>query len=140
MIQGILRLGLSSAVAALALATTAFAASEGATAHFCGAGRCIPISKSEATKLSQRNESFSPASAPRPAPFYRIKVKGTGEGYISRTIIWVPSRKLWFSKDYVTPPLPGDWRTETTNRELRRLARMTKLFPAPARWARVLPR
>lgn len=124
----------------LVLAATASAASEGATARLCGAGKCIPISAPLATKLSQRYESFSPASAPRPAPFYRIKVKGTGEGYISRTIIWVPSRKLWFAKDYVTPPLPGSWRTETTNRELRHLARMATPFPAPAHWARVLPR
>jgi len=88
--------------------------------------------------MSQRNESFSPAGAPRLAPYYRIHIKATGEGYINRTIIWVPSRKLWYDKQYTMPPLPGFWRTESDRYQLRLLARVVKPFPAPAHW--VLPK
>lgn len=136
----ILRLALCSTLTLLVLAATSFASTQGATGRFCGARKCLRIPVPLATKFSQRDESYEPASAPRPAPFYRIKIKGTGEGYISRTIIWVPSRKVWFSKDYVNPPLPGNWRTETTKRWLRRATRTVKPFPAPAHWARVLPK
>jgi hypothetical protein len=142
-IRGLLRLGLCSTLALLALAATSFATTQGATGRFCGAGKCVRIPAPIATTLSQRNEGgFEPASAPRPAPFYRIKIKATGEGYISRTIIWVPSRKLWFDKEYTIPPLPGFWRTENarTDRGLSRLTRMVRPFPPPAHWARVLPK
>lgn len=139
-LRGVLRLVLFSTMPLLALAATSFATTDGAQGRFCGAASCVPIPAPLATTLSRRSESFQPASTPRPAPFYRIRIKATGEGYINRTIIWVPSRKLWFLKEYVTPSLPGYWRTENTSadRGLRRLARMVKPFPAPARW--VLPK
>jgi hypothetical protein len=129
-------------LALLAFAATSSATTDTAKGLLCGTAKCLTIPTRLATALSQRDESFEPASAPRPAPFYRIKIKGTGEGYISRTIIWVPSRKLWFSKDYVTPPLPGSWRTEDarTRRVVRGLTRVVRPFPAPAHWARVLPK
>ena len=142
-IRGLLRLGPCSALTLLALAATSFATTQGATGRFCGAGKCVWIPAPIATTLSQRNEGgFEPASAPRPAPFYRIKIKATGEGYISRTIIWVPSRKLWFDKEYTIPPLPGFWRSDNAriDRGLRRLTRMVRPFPPPAHWARVVPK
>jgi len=133
-----LRPGLCAIVALLALAAPSVAATEGAKGRFCGRSGCVAIPHPLAISMSQRNESFSPASRPRPAPFYRIKIKAAGEGYISRTIIWVPSRKLWFDKQYALPPLPGFWRTESDRSQLRRLARTVRPFPAPAHW--VLPR
>ena len=139
-LRGTLRLGLCSIVALLALATTSLAATEGATGRFCGVAKCVPIPRALAISLSQRNESFTPASAPRPAPFFRIRIKARGEGYIDRTVIWVPSRKLWYDKQYTIPPLPGFWRTESDRAQLRLLARGTRPFPAPAHWARVLPK
>jgi hypothetical protein len=129
-----------SIVALLALAATSSAATDGATGRFCGTGKCVAIPRALAISLSQRNESFSPASAPRPAPFYRIRIKATGEGYINRTVIWVPSKKLWFDKQYTTPALPGFWRTESDRRDLRLLARRVRPLPAPAHWVRVLPK
>ena len=140
MFHGNLRLLLSSIVALLALAAPSAAATDGAKGRLCGRTGCVAIPHALAVGLAQRSESYSPASRPRPAPFYRIKIKGTGEGYISRTIVWVPSRKVWFSKDYVTPPLPGDWRTETKKRWLRLVTRTVKPFPAPAHLALVLPK
>jgi hypothetical protein len=98
----------------------------------------VAVPHALAISMSQRNESFNPASAPRPAPFYRIRIKATGEGYIDRTVIWVPSRKLWYDKQYTVPPLPGFWRTESDHAALTRLAKSVKPFPAPTHW--VLPR
>jgi hypothetical protein len=111
-------------------------ATTGATGTFCGAAHCVRIPVSLAVPLSQRNESFVSVSAPKPAPFYRITIHATGEGYINRTILWVPSRKLWYLKEYVTPPLSGYWRTENARLDpaLVRLAHSVRPFPAPKHW------
>lgn len=127
-------------VAALVLTVgVARAATTGASGRFCGAGRCVRIPAALATALAQRNDAFQPASAPRPAPFYRINIAATGEGYINRTILWVPSRKLWYLKEYVSPPLPGYRRTENAGLDpaLARLARLVRPL-RPTHW--VLPK
>jgi hypothetical protein len=115
-------------------------ATTGATGRLCGATRCVRIPAALATPLSQRNEAFVSVSAPKPAPFYRITIKATGEGYINRTILYVPPRKLWYLKEYVTPPLPGYWRTENARLEpaLGQLAHSVRPFPAPKHW--ILPK
>lgn len=133
-----LRLLLCAIVGLLALVAPSVAATDGATGRFCGSTGCVAIPHALAISMSQRNESFSPASKPRPAPFYRIKIKAVGEGYVSRTIIWVPSRKLWFDKQYTTPSMTGFWRTESDHSALKRLAAKARPFPAPAHW--VLPK
>lgn len=90
--------------------------------------------------LSQRTDVFSSAGAPRPAPYYRIVIKAALAEHIGRTILWVPSKKLWFDAEDVTPPLPGFWRTAGTAKDfpgLAALAGKVTLYPAPKRW--VLP-
>jgi hypothetical protein len=134
-------------VAALATAaaigsTTALAAAPGAHGKICGASRCATLSIGLAKAISQRNGSFSPASAPKPAPYYKITIKAHGEGFIRHTIIWVPSRKLWFDKQYVTPPLAGYWRTDRASLrpKLEAAVKSVKPHAAPAKWSTVLPK
>jgi hypothetical protein len=117
---------------------------QAATVHarLCGAKKCEALSASLAKYLGRRNGSFAPAKAPKPAPYYRIVVKEHGEGFVNRTIIWVPSRKLWYDKQYLSPPLAGYWRTDDVKLrpKLERLAHSFKPFPAPKHWSRVLPK
>lgn len=138
--QRVLIIGLCVAVPMLGLVPVSGASTSGAKGRFCGASKCVTIPAALATALSQRNDSFQPASIPKPAPFYRITITATGEGFINRTIIWVPSRKLWYLKEYVTPTLPGYWRTENaeTDAGLGRLVKMARPFAAPKHW--VLPK
>ena len=121
-------------------APTSPAATTAETGYFCGSGRCLRIPAALTRILAQRDDAFRQASAPRPAPFYRITVSGPGEGYIHRTILWVPSRKVWYLKEDVSPPLPGYWRTENAQLDsaLGRLARLVRPFPTPKRW--ILPK
>ena len=127
-------------VLALGLVPASGAATSGAKGRFCGASKCVAIPPALATTLSRRDDSFQPASAPKPAPFYRITVTAKGEGYINRMIIWVPSRKLWFLKEYVSPPLSGYRRNANAKSDpgLAQLAKIVKPFAAPSRW--VLPK
>jgi hypothetical protein len=131
------RLLLTVPVCLLLLPTAgSLAATTRATGTLCGATRCIRLPASLAVPLSQRNESFVSVSAPKPAPFYRITIHAKGEGYVNRTILWVPSRKLWYLKEYVTPPLAGYWRTTNVRLDpaLTRLAGSVRPFPAPKHW------
>jgi hypothetical protein len=78
----------------------------------CGVKACAAIPSDLAVVLSQRDDSFSPASKPRPRPYYKVRVTADGtEGYISRLIVWVPSKHLFRAKDYAYPPLAPYWRT-----------------------------
>ena len=131
----LLPLALALAVGASG-ASHAVAATSGAKGTFCGASRCVALPPALAVTLSQRNESFSSAPTPKRTPFYRITIKASGEGFINRTIIWVPSARVWYLKEYVTPPNPGYWRSENpaTTAALNRLATKIKPFPAPAHW------
>src|SRR5262245_47759919 len=117
-------------------AVDASGAPAAARGTFCGSSRCVVLSKSLATVLSQRNDTYSTASAPKPAPFYRITITGTGEGFITRTILWVPTVGLWDLKEYVTPSIGAYWRTANTatTPALEKLAAGLKPFPAPKRW------
>lgn len=73
---------------------------------------CVAIPSDLAVLLSQRDDSFSPKSKPRPRPYYKVRVTADGtEGYISRLIVWVPSKHLFRAKDYADPPLPAYWRS-----------------------------
>jgi hypothetical protein len=95
-------------VGALLLAGSSLGSTQDAAGKLCGAkSRCIRLPAALATTLSQRNESYRDVPTPRRAPYYRITIKARGEGYINRTIIWVPSAKAWWLKEYVTPPNPG---------------------------------
>ena len=133
---------LATCLVAAILAATALAAATGAHGKVCGKTKCLVLPRSLATHLSQREGTYTSPRAPKPAPYYRIAIKASGDGYINRTIIWVPSRRLWFLKEYVTPPGPGYWRTDDprVRAPLLRLVRRVKPHPAPTSWKAVLPR
>lgn len=126
---------------ALALVATAYALTPGASGKVCGV-TCKTLPSTLAKSLSQRNGTFSPANTPKPSPYYRIVIKGHREGFISRTIIWVPSRKLWFDKQYLTPPIDAYWRTDqpSLRSKLEAFVRNLGPHPAPAKWSKVLPK
>jgi hypothetical protein len=130
-------LGLTALVAFACLVGASWAAGS-AKGKLCGASGCLALPPALALQLSERNDTFSNASRPKPAPYYKIVIQAAGEGHISRTILWVPSKKLWFDAEDVSPPLPGYWRTaRATAPALAALAAKVKLFAAPKRW--VLP-
>lgn len=128
-------------IATLALVASASAATPGATGKVCGV-KCKTLTSALAKSLAQRNGAFSNANTPEPAPYYRFIIKSHREGFISRTIVWVPSRKLWYDKEYVTPPLGGFWRTDQVSlrSKLKNFVRNLKPHPAPAKWSKVLPK
>ena len=130
-------------LAAIVFTSSSVARSAGATGRICGATRCLSLPSRLAVPLSERNESFSGVPMPKPSPYYRIMIKGTGEGFINRTIIWVPSAKdAWSLKEYVTPPTPGYWRTPNSALlpRLRAVVAHLRAFPPPSGWSRVLPK
>ncbi len=98
---------------ALALGIAAASASDThVTAQVCGVNACADLPSALAVQLATRDDSFSPASKPKPRPYYKVKFKTDGtEGYVSGWLIWVPSKHLFRTKYYVTPPLPPNWRT-----------------------------
>src|ERR1044071_2775532 len=116
------------------LANVAFAAGS-AKGKLCGGSGCVALPSTLALQLSERNDSFSSESTPKPSPYYKIVIQATGEGHISRTILWVPSKKLWFDAEDLTPPIAGYWRTaRATYPALAALTTKVRLFPAPKRW------
>jgi hypothetical protein len=113
-------------------------AAGGAKGKLCDASGCVALPATLALQLSERNDTFSSTSTPKPSPYYKIVIQGTGEGHISRTILWVPSKKLWFDAENVTPLAPGYWRTaRATSPALAALTTKVRLFPTPKRW--ILP-
>jgi hypothetical protein len=127
-------------LAVVACVATAASAAGSATGKLCGASGCVALRRALALQLSERNDAFSPANTPRPSPYYKIVIRASGEGHINRTILWVPSKKLWFDAEDVTPPLPGFWRTAGTTNDFPGLAAVAgkvKPYRAPKRW--VLP-
>ena len=132
-----LLLGLTTLVACACLASTSWAAGS-AKGKLCGSSGCVALPPALALQLSERNDTFSNASTPKSAPYYKIVIQATGEGHIGRTILWVPSKKLWFDAEDVTPSAPGYWRTaRATSPALAALAEKVKMFAAPKRW--ILP-
>ena len=99
-------------IVALATAAAASASDTHVTAQVCGPKSCADLSSDLAVKLATRDDSFSPKSRPKPFPYYKVTFKADGtEGYVSGWLIWVPSKHLFRTKYYVTPPLPANWRT-----------------------------
>jgi len=99
-----------------------------ATGKLCGAGRCVALPAALADQLSRRDEAYNSASQPRPTPYYRIDVTRHTKYGIRQVFLWVPSRHLFRSTDYVTPRLPSYWRSANAAAEpaLAALARSLK--------------
>jgi hypothetical protein len=121
---------------ALALGIAAASASDThVTAQVCGVKGCADLPSALAVKLSQRDDSFSPKSKPKPLPYYKIRVKADGtEGYVSAVIIWVPSKHLFRTWYDVFPKLSPYWRTGNKGYEMEFMqavhAGALKPFPA----------
>jgi hypothetical protein len=98
---------------ALALSIAAASASDThVTAQVCGVKACADLPSALAVALSQRDDSFSPKSKPKPLPYYKIMFKTDGsEGYVSGVIIWVPSKHLFRAWYDTFPKGPPYWRT-----------------------------
>jgi len=129
-------------LAVFACIATAASAAGSATGKLCGASGCLVLPRALALPLSEQNDTFTPAGTPRPAPYYKIVIHGTGEGHLpNRTILWVPSKKVWFDAEDHTPYDPIQfWRSAGTAKDfpgLAAFAAKVKLYPAPRRW--VLP-
>jgi hypothetical protein len=63
----------------------------------------------------------------------RITADGT-EWYISKLIVWVPSKHLFRVKEYITPSQSPYWRTGNSayENQLAKVARSGKVKPFPA--------
>jgi hypothetical protein len=129
---------LSGAVvlSALALGIAAASASDThVTAQLCGPKTCVDLPSALAVQLSQRDDSFSPASKPKPRSYYKIKFKTDGtEGYVAGWLIWVPSKhrfRVWYD---VFPKLAPYWRTGNKEYEAQfmQAVNMGAVKPFPA--------
>jgi hypothetical protein len=113
-------------------------AAGGANGTFCGASGCVALPPGLAAQLARRDDTYSLLSRPKPAPYFAIHIHAHGEGYTSRTLYWLPARKIVYSREfpYPYPPLDGYWRGEIagTHAGLAGLAAKAKAFAAPARW------
>src|SRR5262245_16916994 len=98
---------------ALALSITAAPASDThVTAQVCGVNACADLPSALAVQLATRDDSFSPASKPKPGSYYKITFKTDGtEGYVAGWLIWVPSKhvfRVWYD---TFPKGTPYWRT-----------------------------
>lgn len=136
---------LAAVVAAFVIALTvlgiASADTTHATAKLCGANTCADISPALAAQLSGRifpippNDTFSLTSKPKPHPYYKVQITGDGTVlYISKLIVWVPSKHLFRVKEYVRPALAPYWRTGNAayENQFAQVAQSRKLKPFPA--------
>ena len=127
-------------LAVFAYIATVASAAGSATGKLCGASGCLALPRALALPLSEQNDTYATAAAPRPAPYYKIVIHGTGDGHIpNRTILWVPSKKMWFDAQDHTPYPPSQyWRTAGNEKNfpgLAAFAAKVKLYAAPKRWA-----
>jgi hypothetical protein len=120
---------------AVTLASVAAGSDTHASGRLCGVNACADLPSTIAVEMAQRGDSFSPASKPRPRPYYKVRVTSDGtEGYISLYVVWVPSKHVFRMKEYVTPPLAAYWRTGNKDYESQfaQLVQAGKLKPFPA--------
>jgi hypothetical protein len=129
-------------VIALTVLGLASADTTHATGKLCGANTCADISPALAAQLSGRifltnipNDTFSLTSKPKPHPYYKVRITGDGTVlYISKLIVWVPSKHLFRVKEYVRPALAPYWRTGNAayENQFAQVAQSQKLKPFPA--------
>src|SRR5215510_14090235 len=123
-------------LSALALGIAAASASDThVTAQVCGVNACADLPSALAVQLATRDDSFSPASKPKPRSYYKIKFKTDGsEGYVAGWVIWVPSKhvfRVWYDTFPKSTPY---WRTGNKEYEAQFLqaAHMGAVKPFPA--------
>lgn len=122
-------------VGSAALTSGAAGSDTHATGRLCGVNACADLPSSIAVQMAQRGDTFTPASKPRPRPYFKVRVTADGtDGYISVYVVWVPSKHVFRMKEYVTPPLPAYWRSGNKDYEeqFAQLVQANKLKPFPA--------
>jgi hypothetical protein len=126
------RLLLLTALLALA-AVPAAAAKEPVRATVCGASGCK--TSTDRTRLARVPWGGSDVpAAPRPAPYYRIRLKIDFGATVK--LIWVPSRSVFYRE--LEGNAPG-WSSVVQGKNaLAWLVRGVRPFPAPKTWATVL--
>lgn len=120
---------------AVAVTSVAGGSDTHASGRLCGVNACADLPSTIAIEMAQRGDTFSPASKPRPRPYYKVRVTSDGtEGYISLYVVWVPSKHVFRMKEYVTPPLAAYWRTGNKDYESQfaQVVQVSKLKPFPA--------
>ena len=127
---------------ALVFLSIASADTSHATGKLCGVNTCADISPALAAQLSGRmfptnppNDTFSLTSKPKPHPYYKVRITGDGTTwYISKLIVWVPSKHLFRVKEYTRPALAPYWRTGNAayENQFAQVVRSGKVNPFPA--------
>jgi hypothetical protein len=123
-------------LSALALGSAAASASDiHVTAQVCGINACADLPSALAVQLATRDDSFSPASKPKPRSYYKVKFATDGtEGYVAGWLIWVPSKhrfRVWYDTFPKGAPF---WRTgnEVYEAQFMQAAHAGALKPFPA--------
>jgi hypothetical protein len=129
--------GVAVFVIALTVLGIASADTTHATGKLCGRNGCADIPAALAAELSQMfgNDTFSLTSKPKPRPYYKVRITADGtEWYISKLIVWVPSKHLFRVKEYIGPTLAPYWRTGNPAHESQfaQVVRSGKVKPFPA--------
>jgi hypothetical protein len=139
---GMRRLAVGGALAASTLVLVAAAQAKGPNvARICGAAACKEV-RGESTLwgiYGWWGQSFSLRGAPRPAPFYRLRLRGGG---VTMSLLYVPKRSAmriaWRSSVPGQGEMAPYWRTVPRD-AARRIERFTRDLgpnPTPSRWPR----
>jgi hypothetical protein len=130
------------ALASAALATTPALAKGPDRARVCGSAHCVTI-RGERSVSSLFAWGIVPAaarSAPRPAPYYSIRIAGGGSD-VRWTVLYVPSRHAIRISQNRVPPYRDTvgpyWTTlsRSDQRVFRHAVRSLRPLAAPGRWA-----
>ena len=139
----VLRLRVVGVVAALAALTSGAAQAKGPNAAaVCGASGCTRLTGESAVAplLSWTYTPFKPRAAPRPAPYYSIRVSDPSG--IKWTLLYVPSRRMmriWQSR---VPPYSESigpyWRVvpRPAVPQIAKAVARVRPYAAPKRWPR----
>ena len=133
---------LAAVVAVFAIALTALGIASAdtthATAKLCGLNGCVNVSSALADELSRRmgvSDTFNLVSKPSPLPYYKVRITADGtEWYISKLMVWVPSKHLFRVREYIMPPQSPYWRTGNSalENQFAKVVQSRKLKPFPA--------
>lgn len=129
-------------VNALIVLGSASADTTHATGKLCGVNTCADISPALAVDLSGRifpanppNDTFSLTSKPNPHPYYKVRITGDGTVlYVSKLIVWVPSKHLFRVTEYERWSSAPYWRTgnHAYENQFAQVVRSGKVKPFPA--------
>jgi hypothetical protein len=135
---------LAAVVAVFVIALTVLGIASAETSHatgkLCGVNACADIPAALAADLSEKMyaDTFSLVSKPNPRPYYKLRITADGTAatpwYISKLIVWVPSKHLFRVKEHFSPAQSPYWRTGNSDYEnqFAKVAQAGRLKPFPA--------